>query len=84
MTPAKIIELIIRALPHPHLIRDIDIGINYVRFTWRGSRYSVNERGDVEEVGDGVLIGSDRAILMRTCLEQIQAYDAAHGARSEA
>lgn len=65
---SKLIELIIIALPYPFQMRDIDIGADYVRFTWRGARYHVTERG-VEEVGDGVLIGSDRAILMRALID---------------
>ncbi len=63
---AKALELVLQAVPYPHLIRDIDLHTqpDVLRFTWRGSRYRVGEHLHVEEVDGDVLIGSDLAILM--------------------
>lgn len=72
----KIVELIVRALPYPDQMRDIEIASDYLEFTWRGVRYRVNELYGVDEVGNGVLIGTDRAILIRTLLERARASDA--------
>lgn len=71
----KIIELLIRAIPYPDQMRDLDIATNYVEFTWRGTRYRVTEFYGVDEVGDGVLIGSDSAILIRALIDFARARD---------
>lgn len=73
----KIIELLIRAIPYPDQIREIEVATNFVEFTWRSARYRVTETLGVDEVGDGVLVGSDRAILMRTCIVFARAADVA-------
>jgi hypothetical protein len=77
----KLIELVIRALPYPSQIRDIEIAANYVEFSWRGARYRVNEVFGVDEVGDGVLVGTDRAILMRACIDYVRIMDVSDDAR---
>jgi len=69
--------MIIRALPYPDQMRDLQIASDYVEFTWRTARYRVTQSFWVDEVGDGVLIGTERAILMRRCIDAIRAADAA-------
>jgi len=64
-------EIIIRALPYPEQMRNIEIAADYVEFMWRGTRYRITESLRVDEIGDGVLVGSDRAILMQACIERI-------------
>jgi len=68
MLAPKLIEIICRAVPYPYLIRNIEIKNEEVRFDWRGVRYRVSGHLFVEEVRDGILIGSDRAILMKALL----------------
>ena len=64
------LELVLKALPYPHQITDIDLSQSGVlRFTWRGARYRVDERLDVDETDGVVLCGSDAAILMRRVLQ---------------
>lgn len=77
----KIIELLLRALPYPQQMKNIAIGTNDVRFDWRGTRYRVTEDGHVDEMENGCLVCSDRAILMRKCIDCVMAYDAAAEAR---
>lgn len=66
METAKLIERIYRSVPYPHQVSGLDFTSESgaVRFTWRGATYRVSHTNHVEEVGDGVLIGSDKAILM--------------------
>lgn len=71
----KIMEILIRAIPYPDHMRDFDISADSVEFTWRGTRYRVTKSFGVDEVGDGVLIGSDRAILVRACIDFARAKD---------
>lgn len=75
MTKDQLLELVLRGLPYSNQIKNIDTQSESqaIRFDWRGTRYriyTIGEYGlDVEEVGNGVLIGSDQAILMRSLLE---------------
>lgn len=64
----KLIEVLIRAMPYPEQMRNIEIAADYIEFTWRDSRYRVSESFSVDEVGDGVLVGTARAILIRACV----------------
>lgn len=65
----KAIELVIRNIPFPHQVKNIeDDGDSAVLFDWRNVRYRVTSVGFCDEVGDGVLIGTDRAILMQALL----------------
>jgi hypothetical protein len=70
-TPEKILETVLKAVPHPHLIENIELQPDAIvlRFTWRGTRYRVDELFRCEEIGEGVLIGSDLAILMERTLQ---------------
>lgn len=72
MKQGKLIEIVLAGIPYPEQIKNIDIDTESeaIRFTWRGVRYRVSGSGFVEEIGDGVLIGSDRAILMRHILQK--------------
>lgn len=65
-TQGQVIERVIKALPHPDQIINIDVTSerSAVRFAWRGITYRVSLGLMVEEVGNGVLIGSDRAMLI--------------------
>jgi hypothetical protein len=71
----KIIELLIRAIPYPDQMKDFDIHTDYVEFTWRGTRYRVTKGYGVDEVGNGVLIGSDSSILIRALIDFARAKD---------
>jgi hypothetical protein len=75
----KIIELVIRALPYPEQVRNLFVGETDIRFDWRGTSYSISKMLHVEEVGDGVLIGSDKALLIQTCIKLVRVADAQAG-----
>lgn len=68
---AQLLSTVLIALPYTHLMSDIDMhsSPDVLRFTWRGTRYRVSETFGVDEVGDGVLIGSDKAILLERLLK---------------
>jgi hypothetical protein len=70
-TATEVLETVLKAVPHPHLIENIELqpDANVLRFTWRGTRFRVDELFRCDEVGDGVLIGSDQAILMERTLQ---------------
>lgn len=69
-TKDEAIRCIIQGIPYPQHISDIDTSPERaIRFTWRGDRFNVWLPAlSVEEVGDGVLIGSNLAILLTHCL----------------
>ncbi len=62
----------IMGIPYPSQIKNLDTASDEgaVRFDWRGVRYRVSGTFMVEEVGDGVLTGTDRAILMGAILKR--------------
>lgn len=65
----RMLEVVLKAIPYPALIRDIDLSTEEeLRFTWRGARYRVSTRYHVEEVHDGFLSGSDASILLERAL----------------
>lgn len=66
MNKNVLLVLIIRAIPYPQQIEDIELekDTEAVRFTWRGTRFRVGQNLMVEEVKDGMLSGSDMAILL--------------------
>ncbi len=69
MNNGERMETVLKSLPYADQIRDIDMSKDdEIRFTWRGARYKVADDLFVEEVGNGVLIGSDLSILMRALL----------------
>ena len=60
----EILERIISRIPYPEQIKDIDlVESGAVQFAWRGTQFRVTNNG-ADEIGDGVLIGSDIAILL--------------------
>ena len=63
-----LLEVLLKAIPHPHLIERIEMEPAAIRFTWRGKRYRVETNLSVVEVGSGVLIGSDVSILLERVL----------------
>jgi hypothetical protein len=70
MSQAKLVEALIKSLPYPTQIKNIDFSEeDMVRFEWRGATYLYGGN-DVAECENGCLRGSDRAILMRTLLER--------------
>jgi hypothetical protein len=64
---AELLETVLKAVPYPHQISDIDVHTDpeVLRFSWRGTRYRVDSGKHCEEVEGGCLVGSDKAILMR-------------------
>jgi hypothetical protein len=68
---SRTLELVLKAVPYPHLITDIDLHTqsDVLRFSWRGARYRVGLHLDCEEIQHGCLAGSDLAILMRRVLQ---------------
>jgi hypothetical protein len=66
---SALLNVILKGVPYPHQIQDVDLGgEDCVRFTWRGTRFRVSFNYYCEEVGDGVLIGSDLSILLERAL----------------
>jgi hypothetical protein len=70
MKPTQLLELIIRALPYPSQIRELEIEENAVRFVWRSQRFRVSTSMRAETVGNGVLIGDDASILLSSLIER--------------
>ncbi|KKL50882.1 hypothetical protein LCGC14_2301060 [marine sediment metagenome] len=69
MTNDKIIECVIKAIPYPEHISDIELDDDCVRFTWRTDRFKVSDSGMVEELEDIFLKGSNIAILMERLIK---------------
>lgn len=70
---ASLVERVYRSIPYSMGISNLDITSeeNAIRFDWRGTRYRVDANGGTEEVGNGVLIGSDCAILMEAIIRGV-------------
>ena len=66
------IEILNNAIPYPNQIKDYDINNkDQIRFTWRGTRFKVDfQNASVDEVGNGVLIGSDLSILIEALIKR--------------
>lgn len=72
-TKEELVTAIIQAIPYSDHISDLDFTTetNAVIFTWRKTnKFRVTISGGVDEVGDGVLIGSDMAILVRELIKK--------------
>ena len=63
--PSRLINLCLATLPYPHLMSVREIEADAVRIEWRGVVYRITDTLSVEECERGMLVGSDRAILMR-------------------
>ena len=71
MNQAQIIQALLKAIPDPAAIDDLDTTTSRVsvRFSWSGHRYVVYSNLSVEEVINGMLMSSDRAALIQHCLK---------------
>lgn len=78
ITKAKLIELVIRALPHSEQIRsmDIDSEDDAIRFEWRGNPLHLHTSLSANTIGDGVLIGDDFSLLVSALVKRVYASDA--------
>ena len=70
MQKEEILEIVKKAIPYSGQIYDVVIYDDSIRFNWRDSRYRVSEGLSVEEVGGGLLTGSDSAILMQHLIKR--------------
>lgn len=75
MKSTTLLEAVIAAIPYANQITDIALEDEDVRFNWRGGRYRVSGNGSVEEVKDGLLRGSDAAILVERLIK-VKAFSA--------
>lgn len=68
---SALIEQVYSRVPYSHNIKALDTTSepNAIRFEWHGSRYRVSVGGHTETIGDGVLIGDDKSILMQTLIQ---------------
>ena len=66
MTKEQLVTLIYKALPYSEQIKDLDFSseADAVRFNWRGTKFRVDSRFSVDEVDDGMLKGSDFALVV--------------------
>lgn len=65
-----LIEIINKALPYANQIEKWDLTEERaIRFSWRGNKFRVSFNLGVEEVGNGVLIGSDICILLEKLIK---------------
>lgn len=70
-TKDQLIELIIKTLPWPQHISNIDSTLEQdaIRFDWRSSRYRLTTLLSVEEIQRGLLVSSSAAGLMSALLK---------------
>ena len=65
MTKDKLIQLVFGSIPYPGQISDLDSSAeDAITFKWRSHRFRVSTRLSVDERIDGMLAGSDIAILL--------------------
>lgn len=80
MNASKLVELVIQNIPYPDQIQELAINVHLdcIEFTWRSARYRVSDPtlADVNEVQNGRLVVTGRALLMRTLLRYGQAQQA--------
>lgn len=74
----KLTELVYRAMPYPHQVKNLKFEESAIRFNWRGTTFRVNSLYGVDEVGDGVLIGSDKAILVAALIANASTREPRH------
>lgn len=77
MTKGKLLEAIMKGVPYPQHITDLDLESrpSAIQFTWRGDRFQVSITdagvlGMVDQVEDGMLITNNLAILLEACLRR--------------
>jgi len=65
----EIIESVLKNIPNPHLIKNIDLSFDdSIRFDWIGRRYKVSYDLYVEVVEDGVLTRENDAKFLQHLL----------------
>ena len=69
MKPTDIILLLVRCLPYPGQITELETESDAIRFKWRSQHFRVSTSMCVETVGEGVLIGDDASILLQALLK---------------
>lgn len=71
-TKEEIVETVVGAVPYPEQIKEWNFRDTtpIVEFEWRQTRFRVSLSGHVEEIQGDLLVGSDRAILMRELLKR--------------
>jgi len=69
-TTDEIFEIVVKSIPYPQHMSDIETHEDHIRFTWRGDRFRVSKSLHVEEVTKGCLSGSNLAIFLRSILER--------------
>ena len=60
----EILERVLRVMPYPNQIHDIETEDDAIRFRWRSQHFQITTSLCVDTVGDGVLIGDDASILL--------------------
>lgn len=64
-TKEKRLEELIRNIPYPDQIKDMEISDTDIRFTWRGDRFNIEVSGGLcEEIKDGLRHSSNVAMLL--------------------
>lgn len=72
-TKEELLTAVLKSLPYSDQITDLDFSTEEtaIRLIWRKSnKFRIDINGGVEEVGNGVLIGSDISILFRELLKR--------------
>jgi hypothetical protein len=68
---SELFELVLNCLPYPGQISEINFELtNAIGFKWRQSTYRISNNLMVEEAENGMLIGSDKAIIFRALLDK--------------
>jgi len=72
MKKSKILELVIKSLPYPTQISDIDVESegNSIRFRWRSNIFRVTDTLSVESVQGAFLVGDTAAMLLEALLKK--------------
>ena len=60
----------LQVVPYGSQASIVSFELNAVRVEWRGVVYRISDSLSVEEVEDGMLAGSDRAILLQELLRR--------------
>lgn len=73
MTNDRLLELVIKGLPHPERIQDINSTseCDAIRFTWRGKHLRVSHNLTVEEFDGHFLRGTEIACLVQMILKEV-------------
>lgn len=72
-TKEELFMAINKCLPYPAQISELDFSTekDAIRLTWRKTnKFRISTNGHVEEVSDGVLIGSDISIMFRELIKR--------------